>query len=76
MDMGIPKARKQRLPLKDFTGRIPVLRRKIVSHVKNPSLVFHEVSMDMITGIAGDDRAFIDFHCSLPPVTGMSRYKS
>ena len=55
VDMGVSGTRKQRSLAENLPGRSPMLRRKIVSYIKNPAFVFRKVFVDMIVGIAGVD---------------------
>ena len=62
MDVTVAKGRNQRTIPQLHTGTTGELGRQLIAHIDDPAAIFHQILVNMILRIAGQDGAFVDFH--------------
>ena len=62
MDMAVAKGRDQRPIAQLHTGTAGVLRRQLVAHIGDFSVVLYQIFVNMILCVAGQNGAFVNSH--------------
>ena len=62
VDMAVAKGRNQRPAAQLHMGAAGILCRQLIAHMDDPAAVLHQIFVNMILGITGQDAAFVDFH--------------